>query len=212
MHRKTHWLWMVIVLAVAACSGLQGDPLTGAQIDAYLNAYRALRQKAPDMLNQANSGQLDTQKAGYQDFERVCKDNGLSYREFVVLNAKIGAIYSTLQAENFMGDMEKMKTDGLQQMDDGMAQLQAQIDNPDVPEESKVEMRKAIAEMKTAQQQVNTDYDKNKGWADLVMDKTKALTNVFVAKEDVELVRQYGDKITAAYTGGIVPTHFQVPE
>jgi nicotinamide mononucleotide adenylyltransferase len=129
----------------------------------------------------------------------------------VILNAKIGAVYSILQGQDFMNQMENMKTAGMEQMDAGAQQMQASIDDPNVPEEAKKELRKSLEEIKAAKVKVNEDYNKNKGWADLVMDKAKSLTNVFVSKEDIELVKQYSDKITEAYTG-MAPSNFNVPE
>jgi hypothetical protein len=44
------------------------------------------------------------------------------------------------------------------------------------------------------------------------MNKVKSISNQFISKEDVELVKQNFDKITEAYTGGIIPTNFNVNE
>jgi len=193
-----------------ACIGGKKEPLTIQKIEAYIEAYKELRVAGPDFLNQANSGNIDKQKEGFNDFESILKKHGLTYPEFVKLNAKIGAIYSVLNAESFMGNMENMVGDGNNQFDDGIKQMQQQIDDPDVPEETKKEFRKSIEEMKAAKNQMNSEYSKNKYWADLVIDKTKSITNQFISKEDVELVKQYFDKITESYTGGVVPTQFNV--
>lgn len=38
------------------------------------------------------------------------------------------------------------------------------------------------------------------------------LTNLFISKEEADLVKQYADKITEAYTGGVMPTNFNVSQ
>lgn len=210
-------IYAVLVLfsfALTSCSGSDKKKeagLTGQQIDAYLNAYKALCAEAPELLESANAGNVLDQQKGFNNFETILKKHGLSYKEFVILNAKIGAIFSIQQGENFMGEMADMKTAGMEQLDAGSLQMQAQIDDPNVPKEAKIELRKSLEEMKAAKVQVNTDYDKNKGWADLVMNKAKSVTNLFICKEDVELVKQYSDKITEAYTG-MAPSNFNIPE
>jgi len=204
----------VIITSMFACGGIGGknEALGSQKIDAYLSAYKDLRNSAPEFLNQANSGSADVQKQGFSDFEGIIKQHGLSYIEFIKINAKVGGIYSVLNAESFMGDMEKLKNDGMSQMDDGVKQMQEQIDNPDVPEETKVELRKSIEEIKANKKTVTEDYEKNKYWADLVLNKVKAISNQFISSEDVELVKLNFDKITEAYTGGVVPTNFNVKE
>lgn len=205
---------ILLISAFASCVGSakKGSSLTGQQIESYLASYKALREKAPDMLTQANSGSMDAQKEGFSNFEGITKENGLSYKEFVIINAKIGAVYSIMQGESFMGAMDKMKTDGFEQIDDAQKMMQEQLDNPEVPEETKVALRQSMAEMKANKEKINSEFDKNKAWADPVMDATKGITNLFVSKEDVELIKTYFDKITEAYTGGVVPTNFNVAE
>jgi hypothetical protein len=215
MKRLSFLLLVLFTTTLISCDSdsakNMAEALTGPKIEAYLNGYKALRAEAPGLLKNVNAGDLVEQKEGYNIFEATLKKNGLTYKEFVILNAKIGAIYSIQQGESFMGDMAEMKTAGMEQMDDGTKQMQAAIDDPNVPEEAKKELRKSLGEMKAAKEKINTDYDKNKGWADAVMDKTKTVTNIFVSREDIELVKQYADKITEAYTG-MAPSNFKVPE
>jgi hypothetical protein len=213
--KKLHFLFLVAITTIlTSCSensSKKTDGLTAPKIEAYINSYKALKAEVPALLENANSGNVLDQQKGFNDFEAILKRNGLTYKEYVILNAKIGAIFSVQQGENFMGDMAEMKTAGMDQMDAGMTQMQAAINDPNVPEEAKKEMRKSLEEMKAAKTTINTDYEKNKGWADAVMDKTKTVTNLFVSKEDIELVKQYSDKIMEAYTG-MAPSNFNVTQ
>lgn len=210
---KKLYLFFVIpaVFLFNGCgTGEKTESLTAQKLEAYLNSYKELRQKAPELLNKANNENMDAQSQGFSDFESVTKTNGLSYKEFAVINAKVGAIYSILNAQDFMNTMGNMKDQGMGQMDEGMKQMQAQIDDPNVPAEAKEEMKKALEEMKKSKTDINTEFDKNKEWADLVLNKTKSLTNLFISKEEADLVKQYFDKISEAYTGGVIPVNFNV--
>jgi hypothetical protein len=213
--RKTTPLLLLLFLATfISCSGdkkQKADNLTAEKITAYLEGYKALKAEAPELLKNANNGNPLDQQAGFNAFEDILKKHGLTYKEFVILNAKIGAIFSIQQGENFMGEMAGMKTAGMEQMDAGTQQIQASLDDPNVPEEAKKELRKTLEQMKAAKTTINTDYDKNKGWADLVMDKAKSVTNLFVSKEDIELVKQFSPQILEAYAG-MQPANFNVTE
>lgn len=201
-----------IFLFYACGSGVKTESLTAQKIEAYLNSYKELRQKAPDLLHKANNGSVDSQSEGFSDFEGVTENNGLSYKDFVIINAKVGAIYSVLNAQDFMNLMGNMKEQGMDQMDDGMKQMQEQLNDPNLPAEAKAEMEKALEEMKKNKGVINAEYDKNKEWADLVLNKTKSLTNLFISKEEADIVKQYFDKITEAYTGGVMPANFNVSQ
>lgn len=201
----------LFLFMVYSCgTGEKAPSLTPQKIEAYLNSYNELRKKAPDVLTKANSENVDIQSQGFSEFETQLKNNGLSYKEFIIINAKVGAIFSILNAQDFMNSMGTMKEEGLDQMDEGMKQMLEQIKDPSVPAEAKEEMKKALEEMKKSKGTINAEFDKNKGWADLVLNKTKGITNLFISKEEAELVKQYFDKISEAYTGGVLPTHFNV--
>jgi hypothetical protein len=205
---------LALSLLLASCGGNKGPEnvtLTGQKIEAYLNSYKEMKEKTPQILSDVNTKPVDIEKVGIGDFEAIVKKNGLSsFKEFVVINAKVGAVYSILNAEDFMNMMGNMKTEGLTQLDEGMKQMEAQINDPNVPAEAKAEMKKALEEMKANKAKVNSEFDKNKGWADLVLDKTKSITNLFIDKAEAELVKEYFEKITEAYTGIAAPSNYNV--
>lgn len=200
---------LLLSYAFVSCGG-KNDPLTQQKLDAYLASFKALKTELPEMLNQSNAGNINTKDQSYGNFEEILKKNGLTASEYAMINAKVGAIFSTLNSGEFIKEMQKMKDDGMVQMDDGMKEMQAQLDNPDVPEESKIQIRKAMEEMKTAKGQINDEFEKNKKFADKVLDKTKSITNQFISKDDIELVKKNLSKIQETYTGGIIPTNFNV--
>jgi hypothetical protein len=198
-----------LIISCAGGNGPKNVTLTTQKIEAYLNSYIEMREKTPQILSDVNTKMVDIEKVGVGDFEAICSKNGISFKDFVVLNAKVGAVYSILNAEDFMNMMGNMKADGDVQLDEGMKQMQAQIDDPNFPAEAKEEMKKALEEMKKNKAKINSEFEKNKEWADLVLDKTKSISNVFIDKTEAELVKQYFNKITEAYTG-MAPSNFNV--
>ncbi len=184
--------------------------LTHKKLDDYLNCYKELSKKDSSFLKYANREIVNKQKKGFVDFENTIKNNGLTFNEFTIMNAKVGAIYIILRGDDFINEMEKMKNQGLDQMDDGMNELQKQVNDPAIPESAKEELKKALDELKTNKKIVNSEYDNNKDWAVLVLDKTRNISNVFVSKREIELVEEYFDKITEAYTKVAAPTNFNI--
>ena len=202
----------ILILNAFSCKEVKNEPLTNKQVEAYLNTYKELRNTAPDMLEKANSGSLDAQKEGLTQFTTILEKNGLNYTGFIRLNAKIGAIYSVVNAEHFMENIQKQVDDSKKHIEEGIKLMQEQIDDPEVPEETKEELRKSIEDLKATEKGMKLQHGKNKLQAEAVLKKVKVMTNQYIAKEDVELVNNYYDEITQAYTGGIVPVNFNIRE
>jgi molecular chaperone DnaK (HSP70) len=68
--------------------------------------------------------------------------------------------------------------------------LQEAIQNPNLDEETKTELKKALEESRQA-------YSKNKKYADLSMEIVRPLTN----KEDMQLIKKYHKELFESYTG-----------
>lgn len=188
----------------------KNESLSGKKMEAYLKCYTELSKNAPEFLTYTNNENVDIQKKGYNDFEKIIKNNDLTFKEFVIINAKVGAVYSLIKADDFMNQIEKMKNEGMDQMDAGMMELQKQVNDPAIPESAKEELKKTLEQMKANKKIVNTEYNNNKDWAVLVMDKTKSITNIFISKKEIELVEEYFDKITEAYSKVPAPTNFNI--
>jgi len=214
MHRFYQIFAIAIIGFITSCSGIPGEnvALDSQKMEAYINSYREIRQNAPDYLSKVNTGDINEQKQGFSDIEKVLESNGLTYMEFVKINAKVGAIFSIIQAENFMSKMEDLESWGENSIDEGVKLMQESIDDPDVPEETKEELRKSIKELEASKKELKVEYSKNEKWANLVLDKTKKITNLKVEEKDVEIVEQYIDEITEVYTGGIIPENYIINE
>lgn len=169
--------------------------LTDELVVNYINAYKQLKTEGPDMLEKLNrNGQNpeDAGKEGFNRFEATLKANGFKdYPEFVKTNAKVAWAFSLQQAGAFMNDMEGQKNEGLEQID-------AQLKNPDVPEEAKEQLRKARAE-------ITASFEKNTKWANVSMGLVKNLVN----DQDVAVIKKHEKELLEAFTGTTMP---EVPE
>jgi len=210
---KNSILIFAIFFAIFSC-GVVGEKdkgtLTDQDVQNYIKAYKALKEQAPGILEQVNKNKGNEQigKDQFGNIEKTIKDAGIAdYPTFVKLNVKIGAIFSIAQGEKGMNQFSKMKTDGNQQIADAIKMYDSLIADPNTPENAKAEFRKAKEQMNAANQQINQDWEKNKKWADLVMDKTKKLTNIFVNEKDIEVVMKHEKEIMEAYTGFAMPEY-----
>ncbi len=200
-------LWGLI-----ACAGVQHKniELTDKKIEACLNSYKELKKVAPDILEKVNTGESDKQINGFKHFENTLSNNNLTYSDFIVLNAKVGAIYSILQAESFITNIDTLQAWGQNSLNDGIKQVQELINDPEVPEETKKELRENIKEIEASKKSIQQDYSSNKIIAKSVLKRTKAISNTIINESDIKIVEKYFDKISEAYTGGTIPTNYNI--
>lgn len=182
---------------------LKNEGLTDEKIKNYIKAYNALRKNAPkilESLNQNNS--LDNEKEQYTNFEQLIKDSGLSgYAQFVRLNAKIAMIFSIAQGTKGMERFADLTQSSDKMLTDNIAELQKQLQDPQIPEETKASLRQTIKELENASKELNENWTKNKGWADFVMDKMNKIANAIVNENEIDLVMKYENELLETYTG-----------
>ena len=206
---------LLFLAIIHACSQSQADKISGGKgtltdekIQNYIKAYKALKDGVPKMLEKLNleSREMSPGEIGFSNIEKMIQDAGLKdYPEFVRLNAKIGAVFSILQAKKGMKNFKNLEESSSEMIDDGMKIVQDQINNPDVPEETKMALRQQLNEMKKNQKQLHSEYNHNFKWANVVMDKVQDLTDLIVNENDVLLVKKYEDEIMHAYVGFPLP-------
>jgi len=198
---------IMLLFFVLSCSS-DKTVLTDQVVQNYLKTYLDLRQNGPNLLEQVNKNVSNPDKASeeFKSFEKVIKDGGIKdYAEFVKINAKIGAIFTIMQANSGMDNFEEMKNSGLEQIKQGIADLEAKLNDNKTAEDVKAQYKKSIEELKENEKKIKDSWQENKKWADLVLDNVKKVTNIFVSKEDIELIKKYENEILEAYTGFPAP-------
>lgn len=165
-------------------------PLEDDLLKRYCAAVADLQKAGPGLLqNFRQNGQtVDAGQAGYSEIDNLVKKHGFSgYAEFVKVNAKVAWAWNLTMGEAGIEEFT-------QKHNDGVAQLQAALKDPQVPEEAKVELRKAL-------ETLESQWDNDQKWANLVVDRLKPLSN----PEDMAAVKKHKDCLMAAFTAGVVP-------
>ncbi len=163
-----------------------------------------MKEQAPGVLQKLNEeGNTEVAgQAGFNDFEKIIKEGGLgNFPDFVRLNAKIGGVFSIMQANKGMETAKNLEESGQSMFSDGMRVIQEQLDDPNVPEETKVELRTALEELKGGAKELKDTYTGNLEWANLVMEQANKLSGLIVNKKDIEVIKKHEAEIFEAYTG-----------
>ncbi len=184
--------------------------LTDENVMNYLSGYKKLREKAPEILQNLNENKNDVESGmqRFNTFEEIIKESGLeNYADFVRLNAKIGTIFSVIQANKGMNRFEKLNTDSKTMFDKNIKFLEEQLADPDVPEETKKEIRETIQKLKNGKTELTKNWEKNEKWANLVLKNVQKLTKLIVSKEDIEVVLRHENEIMEAYVGFPMPKY-----
>ncbi len=186
-------VFTILLLGTTVSGCIPGGPeITDEVVVKYIKAYNNLRKIAPELANRMSkySGQGEPDAAaglqGYAELEKAVQEAGFKdMPEFVQVNAKIAWAFNYLQAQRGMSRFQKMQDIGMQEFDKALA-------NPDVPESTKAELRKA-------KEKAQADYAKNKKWADLTMSGVK----LFSDEKTKAVIERHRKEIESAYTGGI---------
>lgn len=162
-----------------------GVVLSDELIEKYIKAVKALHKLGPNLpqkLAEKGEGAVNGMEL-YNEIESVIKEAGFKdYFEFVKVNSKVAWAWNVSQGELGIARFQMMKDSGLQQMEEAIA-------NPDVPEETKAELRKA-------KQEIIDNWAHNKKYADISMSIVRPLTN----QHDLEIIKRHQKELMEAYT------------
>ncbi len=201
----------IVTIIVSCTMEDRRGVLTDEKITNYCNAYKAMRSNTPDILSDINENGEAAKglQEDYDSLEQIVKENGIKdFSDFIKLNAQIGAIYSILQGENGMEVSENMYDSGQEMFSDGEKLIIEQINDPDVPEDAKAELRVALEELKKGSEELSSSYKFNKVFADFTMEKVKQITGYIVNEHDIELVKKHEQEISDVYVGFKLPKGF----
>lgn len=176
-------LLLGLSLLLSACPA---QPLNDQDISRYMQAFRSLRQLSPELgrkLQSPNFNLSDGQTGLEQLNQSVQKSGFKDMGEFMQYNTKIGLTFSQLQGSAFMGDIDK-------KMNTGLAQIDAQLKNPKLPELTRQQLL-ATRESLTAH------YQKNKSWATDI----QGVMNQSLDPKAAEVVMRHQKELLAMYQG-----------
>ena len=209
MKKNVFIISLFFISLIYSCTFSEKSSLTDEKVKNYIEVYKQLREEAPIILEKINSNpkNADIGQEQYATIQNIIKDGGFdNYAQFVMVNAKIGSIFSIIQANSGMEKFENLVESGDDLIDDGIALIKEQLDDPEVPEETKVELRKTLKELQKGQNESNDNWKKNEKIAKIVMKTTKKISGLIVSEGDIQIVKKYEAEIMEAYVG------FQMPE
>jgi hypothetical protein len=188
LKRLTRTVALVLCLAVLPACNLMNPKqatLTDQQVVMYIKAYKNIRKKVPHLAEELRQHEDGVQagQAGFDVIEKAIKEAGFKdYPEFVRVNAAVAFAFSQGQGKAFMGDMSEAHKKAY-------AEIDSKLKDPNVPAAVK-------EQLKMARQQIEDNYKKNEGWANVSMEITSKLTD----KESIAVVMKHRKELEAAFT------------
>ncbi|MBN2890325.1 MAG: hypothetical protein JXL97_00525 [Bacteroidales bacterium] len=205
-------LGLTISMFFTSCivmAGAKKNKLTEEKVQNYINVYMELRSAAPDILENINKDpeNADIGKEEYKKIESIIKDGGFeNYADFVYTNAKIGSVFSIIQAQKGMNNFENLNESSNDMFEEGIKEIQKVIDDPETPEETRQELIAQIDEMKQSQILMNDTYEQNEDLAKFVLKGVEKISGLIVNEDEIAIIEKYEQEILATYVG------FQLPE
>lgn len=167
-------------------SNVSGVELNDEVIEKYIKAVRALHKLGPNLPQElAEKGEsAATGLEVFNQIESVIKEAGFKdYYEFVKVNSKVAWAWNVSQGEIGMQKFQVMKDSGIQRLDES-------LNDPNVPDDVKAELRKT-------RQEILDNWAQNKPYADLAMKVVRPLTN----EHDLEVIKRNQKNLMEAFTG-----------
>lgn len=172
-----------------------GD-LDDDMIARYVKTMRLLR-KTGISFEEHLAKDPDPQK-GFERIERAIKEGGFKdYAEFVKVNAKVAWAWNMAQAKSGMHKQKKLNEWAGNETDRGIQQIDQALANPNVPEETKRELRQTRAALVEQKKQISDTWNKNKRWADWAMKTVEPLTN----DRDTKVILRNERALMEVFTG-----------
>jgi len=182
--------------------------LTEERLLSYLELYKELKNEVPDVLEILNENELDVrQEDEFNAFERIIKDSGIPYSDFVSTNASVGTIFGL--AEFDMRFYEELSAQNIGEMDNMIASIQEMIDDPDIPADKKIELQQSLQDAKNGKANLKNMWSQNQSKAADKIKRVKKKLNSVASQADIKLVEKYKKEIKEAYSGISRPAAMQ---
>lgn len=206
---RLHYLILPFIICISLISSCDAPPsgekekalielldkndleLTEDLIERYIVAYGKLKALGPNIAEEFNKNGSNPMTQ-YQQIEQIITESGFdSFAQFVKTNAKIAWAFSIAQGHAGKGRFAKLQSDSEKMIID-------QINNPEVPEEVKVELRKNLETLRQ-------NWKKNAPWADYAL---KIISNL-TSDKDIALIMKYEKELLELFAGVPMP---EVPQ
>jgi len=199
----------LILIGFASCGVVETKPtITENDVKNYISTYKAIREKAPNVLQQLNENVGKSDKSIFlcDSIQDIVKANGIdSCSHFIRLNAMIGSVFAIIQASKTMGDFENLNNNSQNQIDNGVQELQKLIDDPNIPEANKEEYRKQIEELQAGKDKLEKNWKSGEFWVNWVIKGVEKITGFIVSAADIEIIQKFEQELLEIYAGFPAP-------
>ena len=174
--------------------------LTDEQVRRYIRAYRRLKQHGRHELLafQSRPNDLAHQRKAFQRIEKQLQADGFTdYAAFVRIHAKIAWAWSNYRAQQGLRTQSALQHKAQSDLDQGIHEIEQALANPQVPADTKRELRQTLRELKRNKQTLRSLHNKNAKWARFAMDITTPLSN----SEDMATIARHEQELLQVFTG-----------
>jgi len=213
-----HFQFILLLLLAASCSsegvdssnsnGINADNaptagsglVTEASVANYVHLYTTLKSKAPDALERLNEHDRSVQNdAVFAPLREEIEANGMDVSSFVALSERIGIIYSLLEVNP--QKMREIQDVHEGSMDEMAASIQEMLDDPDVPEAQKAELRKALARTHAGKEDLGNMWNQLEDKRGNVLNKAKSKLQNFASQSEIAAVKKHQEALEQAFSG-----------
>ena len=171
--------------------------LDDAKMQQYIKTMRILRKQGIQfqqwLAENPNGGQ-----EGFNKIEAAIKEGGFDdYATFVKVNAKVAWAWNMAQAQVGMEKQKDLNQASQDMTQQGIDLIDQQLADPNIPEETKAELRQTRQQLASQKEEIAETWDKNKVYADWAMKVVGPLTN----DEEVAMVKKYEPELMEVFTG-----------
>ena len=192
---------LLLILLLSGCFGFSGKTivLTDALVKSFIKAQTELFKKGGELAGyakKAESGNIDSGKAGYDNFLKIIQKAGFKdLKEYLETAAKVGLVFSVVQSDIYVDKMNQLFEDQKSLIGEN-SEFRKMLNDPDIPEETKKEIRKSLKEAENQIAGAKKEFDQNKEWADLVLNWAKK----GVDEESAKIVLKHKDELEKMFT------------
>lgn len=133
------------IIVIPSCGRVPSVPLTDDLVRKYIAAYPKLRAQGPAIADTKGNVNIKEGGTGFNTVDKIVREAGFrDFTEFMKVQTTIAAAMSIVECDLYVEKMMKA-ADAMGNTGALEGQFSGLLNNPDIPESTKAEVRKQIA-------------------------------------------------------------------
>lgn len=189
----------------AYSANIKGVKINQQILENYINLFKELKANSPEGIELIN--ELDPSAQSHPKFgtlTTIMEKYGLAYEEFVKLNAKIGLIYGVLQFN--IQNLQEQSNQTVGQVNEMAESIKEMINDPNVPEEKKAELREALKKTEQGGRELGNIWKNNKEKAQGMIKRARKRLKKIASVKEIRLIQGYNNQLKELYNEISQPT------